>query len=565
MKNGDKRSEKEKSSCYLRKASLDDAFCLYCWKNDKESLKNSRNPRPVDWGEHVEWLKNSLNSSDRILWILEKEGEKLGTLRFDYLDTLQNGIKVAEISYAIAREHRGKGYGRRILLLAQEQAAVLGIGQLYAEVLLHNEASRKLFLKLGYREKKQEVGYSYRKAVGTIFFRVDMNEEIATGHVMRCLSIADAAAEKGIKSLFITADEEPVNLLKERGYDSLVLFSGWRKMEEELPILKEVIFQFGIERLLVDSYQVTSGYLSVLQTMTEVFYMDDLDSFPYPVQNIICYADYYSTLSYGKKKDMPGYYLGTGYMPLGRGFQNREPKIIGERINSVLLMSGGSDPHNMLQRILDRFLKEFRGEEDFKDDKNKFCENTDTSYKAELSEAADLNYKAGLSEAGDLNYKAGKAGERRKELIIRVICGSLYPNFPALVKKYEKEAGLSGGKGKLKIEFYQNVGNIQDYMKITDLAISAGGTTLYELAAMGVPTITFSFVQNQLKNVYQFAEDDLMDYAGDASSDSVEDEIIRLYTEAEKNFWLRKKRSIRMQQLVDGRGAERIAALLSRG
>ena len=46
-----------------------------------------------------------------------------------------------------------------------------------------------------------------------IYIRVDMNEIIATGHVMRCLSVADAAREIGKETIFIVADEKPVELL----------------------------------------------------------------------------------------------------------------------------------------------------------------------------------------------------------------------------------------------------------------------------------------------------------------------------------------------------------------
>ena len=41
-----------------------------------------------------------------------------------------------------------------------------------------------------------------------IFIRVDANGIIATGHVMRCLSIADALRTLSVEAVFITADEE---------------------------------------------------------------------------------------------------------------------------------------------------------------------------------------------------------------------------------------------------------------------------------------------------------------------------------------------------------------------
>ena len=283
--------KKEMNSCYLRKASFEDAFCLFNWKNEEESLKNSRNSTPVVWEEHVKWLTGSLMREDRRIWILENEGGKLGSLRLDLVEGSQNPgtgeLKMAEISYMTEKEQRGKGYGTALLLLAEKEAAQWGVDILYGEVLAHNEASRRLFLKLGYQEKREEYGFSYRKSLNTFFFRVDMNEKIATGHVMRCLSVADAAAQKGRKSIFLTADEKPCSLISSRGHKSLVLHTDWQQPKEELSDLGELIYEYGINRILVDSYQVSEAYLEELSKMTEVFYLDDLDAFPYPVQNII--------------------------------------------------------------------------------------------------------------------------------------------------------------------------------------------------------------------------------------------------------------------------------------
>ena len=58
-------------------------------------------------------------------------------------------------------------------------------------------------------------------------------------------------------------------------------------------------------------------------------------------------------------------------------------------------------------------------------------------------------------------------------------------------------------------------------MKKVDVAISAGGTTLYELCACGTPTISYSFADNQLNNVKQFDEDGIIPYAGDVRYEDI--------------------------------------------
>ena len=99
-------------------------------------------------------------------------------------------------------------------------------------------------------------------------------------------------------------------------------------------------------------------------------------------------------------------------------------------------------------------------------------------------------------------------------------------------------------------------------MKEADLAISAGGTTLYELCAVGTPAISYSFADNQLYNVKQFAKDGMIDYAGDVRRDDIFTNVVELYQKYDKDRRLREERSVRMQQMVDGKGAERIGAAL---
>ncbi|NLV76359.1 MAG: UDP-2,4-diacetamido-2,4,6-trideoxy-beta-L-altropyranose hydrolase, partial [Tissierellia bacterium] len=51
------------------------------------------------------------------------------------------------------------------------------------------------------------------------------------------------------------------------------------------------------------------------------------------------------------------------------------------------------------------------------------------------------------------------------------------------------------------VKFYMNVKNMKNLMINNDLAISAGGNTLYELCACGIPTIAIIIADNQLKFV----------------------------------------------------------------
>lgn len=332
----------------------------------------------------------------------------------------------------------------------------------------------------------------------TVYIRVDMNPTIATGHVMRCLSIADEIKALGGNAVFIVADEYPVENIRKRGYESIILQTDWKKMEEELPKLKSYIEKLNIKKILVDSYQVTKTYLETLKAWVHVTYLDDVDAFAYPVDSLICYANYYQNFSYGVNKGKKGYYLGTEYVPLRKVFQKCPAKNIKNTIEKILLLSGGTDSFGITEGMLEKF---------------KCCEETE----------------------------------------IVIVCGKFFEGYNVLKERYRNYKNL---------HFYQNVADLEVYMQEADLAISAGGTTLYELCATGTPTISYSFADNQLYNVKEFSKEKLIPYAGDVRYEDIFSNAYALYQRYDKDCGLRKDCSLKMQKIVDGKGAIRIAETL---
>lgn len=331
-----------------------------------------------------------------------------------------------------------------------------------------------------------------------LHIRADMNDTIATGHIMRCLSIADAARELGEDTVFLVADAEPVELLKARGYASLVLHTQWDDMEAELPRIKQFIKERNIRHLLIDSYQVTSHYLVELTKLTRTMYLDDMAAFFYPVNSILCYANYWRKFHYDETYQNAELYLGLQYVPLRREFGACARKVIKPRVENLLLLSGGTDHYGILKGLLEKV-------------------------------------------------------EKHKYQNIDVICGKYDANYGELRGKYE---------GFANVHIHRAVTNMEMYMDKADMAVAAGGTTLYELCAMGTPTISYSLADNQLGNVRQFAEDGMVEYAGDVREDDVVRNISGYLQEYHENQALRQERSRKMQAAVDGKGARRVAEIL---
>lgn len=333
-----------------------------------------------------------------------------------------------------------------------------------------------------------------------LYIRTDMNEIVATGHVMRCLAIADAAREIGRDTTFILADRQAVGLIRERGYHSIVLNTKWNDLNTELDVLQKVIEEREISALLLDSYMVTQNYMQALSNQVAVIYIDDLNAFTYPVHTLICYANYWEKFKYEERYKETKLLLGLRYAPLRKTFINCKKKDIKPRIENLLLLSGGTDNFHILKGLLEKI-------------------------------------------------------GRKKYKNIDVICGKYYAEYELLCGQYRQFGN---------IHLHKAINNIEDYMMQADVAVSAGGTTLYELCACGTPTISYSFADNQLDNVMQFQKENIMDYAGDIRNDDVFENVNRILEEYDRRPKEREARSRKMQALIDGNGSKRIAEELIR-
>lgn len=126
---------------YLREATSEDIDLIFGWANDPIVRKNSFNSDPIFYDNHVAWFHRMMEDDSVLQFILMEDEEPVGQIRL----TINNDE--AEIGYSIASNHRGKGYGHRILQLTAEemQKHHPEIKRLIAKVKPENEASNRLF------------------------------------------------------------------------------------------------------------------------------------------------------------------------------------------------------------------------------------------------------------------------------------------------------------------------------------------------------------------------------------------------------------------------------------
>lgn len=403
-----------------------------------------------------------------------------------------------------------------------------------------------------------------------ICFRTDGNSQIASGHLVRCFSIALACQRAGMEVCFLVSDKESSLLLK--GLLNTVektdgnaanhipvinlKSAAYNHLEQELPeIISLLSFPYpAINTFIhdtnvtnkeivyfIDSYYITDKYFSSLKPLVKTAYLDDLQLFDYPADLVINYDIIPDELmpSYRAAYQNAGkLLLGAAYTPLRPQFLNRQITIK-TKITDILITTGGSDPCHFCLDFARQILLIHTG---------KSCPPS-----LSVPQIRDITFHLAV---GKLNTDTQK---------LRQLAASL----PLL-------------------QLHEAVSDMASLMEKCDLAVSAAGTTLYELCALGIPSVSFTMADNQIPSANAFHQERAIPYMGDirnepdkvfenvlsfidsmtcmSYSDCCFDTAISSIQENSPkvscSFSQRKTAHDAMRRFVDGQGALRIAAAL---
>lgn len=112
-----------------------------------------------------------------------------------------------------------------------------------------------------------------------------------------------------------------------------------------------------------------------------------------------------------------------------------------------------------------------------------------------------------------------------------------------------------------QFEFRRNVENMGEIMQWADIAVSSGGRTVYELAAMGTPSIVIAQNDGEVERMKLLCEHDAIEFLGHGRT--VDFQSLPGYLdELAGNHERRIRLSTRGRDLVDGHGLKRIVAVL---
>lgn len=131
----------------IRPASGDDSKKLFEWRNHPDIREASRSSGVITWEDHQKWFAAALTLPNRLLLIGQREGVPVGVVRF----AIHNNE--AEVSIYVVPDIKEPGLGAELLQTAERWFAANRpeVGKVRAQVLGHNERSKRLFLGAGYQ------------------------------------------------------------------------------------------------------------------------------------------------------------------------------------------------------------------------------------------------------------------------------------------------------------------------------------------------------------------------------------------------------------------------------
>ena len=344
-----------------------------------------------------------------------------------------------------------------------------------------------------------------------VCIRADAGKNTGIGHVMRCLSLADAFRDLGEKVIFVSADENAREIVEPRGYECEILHTDHRDMAGETGRLKATQAYKQADLFIADSYYIADDYIEEISSEKKIAVFDDLCEKAYSADIVINYNLYAEENSYKELYGNPGkdvvFLTGPGYAPLRKEFSESAERRTVQNADKALIMTGGADSQHIGLRIAFEIVSR------------------------------------------------RKTGSINDQMRYDIVVGALSDDYSKL-KELERESG-----GAIRI--LRGVSDMKGLMEESDMALSAAGSTLYELCACGVPTITYVLADNQINGEKAFTEKGIMLSAGDArNNESFGKKACDMLERLAGDRALRERMSANGKSLVDGKGAMRLAKKL---
>jgi UDP-2,4-diacetamido-2,4,6-trideoxy-beta-L-altropyranose hydrolase len=341
--------------------------------------------------------------------------------------------------------------------------------------------------------------------LGVLLIRADASLAIGTGHVMRCLALAQAWRDAGGNALFAMADATPAveERLRNEGFEiarAAVRVGSAGDAEET----GEQARKHGASWVVVDGYEFGAEYQASLKRHgLKVLFIDDIGHAGHYSADLVLNQNAHAhEVFYPSRDASTRLLLGPRYAMLRREFTSwrewrREIPAVARR---VLVTMGGSDPDNITERVVEALLPE-----------------------------------------GDFEAT--------------IVAGGSNPHL-ARLREF-------AGHFDRSIRLVENSSNMPELIAGADVAVAGAGTTSWEMCFLGLPALLLVLADNQEGVAEALGQQGVMANLGRGS------ELARIAIATHlRNLAhspnVRREMSGRGRALVDGRGAERVVSALKR-
>lgn len=355
-----------------------------------------------------------------------------------------------------------------------------------------------------------------------IVFRTDASVTIGSGHVMRCLTLADELRKRGADISFISR-EHPANLndlLESKGYHVLRLDKPVQKFaarsddlahaawlgvpwEQDAADTAAALGEGQPDWLIVDHYAIDYRWEERLRSrVAKIMVIDDLADRPHNCDLLLD-----QNLYRGMETRYDGLVPRTCQKLLGPRHALLRPEFAEARkgllhrdglVTRVLVFFGGMDPTNETEKALHALM--------------------------------------GITD---------------REFVVDVIVGG------GNLRKAQIQAICEAHEG---FSFHCQIDNMAELMSAADLAIGAGGTATWERCALGLPALVVAVAENQFELATCGAEAGLFFYLGTADSvdSSRMQDVLRTFCSSPAALRCMSAQALAM---VDARGAQRVGGM----
>lgn len=352
-----------------------------------------------------------------------------------------------------------------------------------------------------------------------IAFRVDASMQIGTGHVMRCVTLADALVGDDTTIHFICRylPGSLEKMLRDKGFDVSILpvteksneefplpHSDWLGVAQEVDSIATLalIENQGYDWLVIDHYALDIRWEKIIRSsVKKVMVIDDLADREHDCDILLdqnLYADQ-ETRYKDKVSNQCRTLIGPRYALLRKEFAEYRKKVeprLG-KVTRILVFFGGVDVHDFTTKTI-----------------------------------------LALSEITEHKF------------LVDVVIGYQHPN------KDEIETLCQ----RLGYFCYVQTSQMAELMANADLSIGAGGGAVWERACLMLPTLSIPIALHQVKQLVDVALTGAT-YTFDAENYTLEK--IRMHAVLlMDNSSLRRLLSIKSSETVDGNGAYRVAKAL---